>query len=163
MTVKRARRRILPRSSCCMSSSRPVTQSPLSSERSTALCSIVSCTSICMTLSCCRMSRVILRIWRAKSLPTNRNRGVSSSSAQARRASIDCISRKAPTNCTIVTAMSGMSDVVASLTLSMSFSRRLVTSPECSSFWSNICRRNRWLKMRRRMAVLWRAPALMPR
>ena len=137
-----------------MSPSRPLIQSPLSKERSTALCSIVSCTSICMTLSCSRMASVILRIWRAKSFPAKRNSGVSISRAQARRASIVCISRKAPTSCTRVTLMSGISEVVASLTLSMSFSRRLVTSPECSSFWSNIWRRNRWLKMRWRMAVL---------
>ena len=142
-TVKRARRLILPFRLCCISSSRPVTQSPLSKERNTALCSIVSCTSIWIMLSCLRMSRVIILILRPINFPTIRNSGVSNSSAHANRASIDCISRKAPTNCISVTLISGKSDVVASLTTSISFSKREVTSPECISFWSNICRRNR--------------------
>ena len=138
ITVNLARRLILPRRSCCMSSRRLVIQSPLSKERSTALCSIVSCTSIWITLSCLRMSSVIILILRPISFPTIRNIGVSSSSAHASRVSIDCISRKAPTSCISVTVISGKSDVVASLTTSISFSKREVTSPECISFWSNI-------------------------
>ena len=38
----------------------------------------------------------------------------------------------------VKTVISGKSDVVASLTTSISFSKREVTSPECISFWSNI-------------------------
>ena len=89
-----------------------------------------------------------------------KNAGVSSSSAHARRASIDSMSRKAPISWKVVTQSSGMMFDVALLTVLMSFSSLDVTSPECNSFWSNICRRSRWLKMRRRILVVCTASAL---
>ena len=160
MTVKRVRRRTLPRSCCCMFSNRSVTHCSLPKERSTALCSIPSWTCICMRLSSRRMSSVIWRNLLAISFPNAKVSGVSSSSAQANRGSNQRISRKAPMSCNVVISMEGSTPVVTLLTVSISLVRREVTSPECSSRSSKSWRWNKRLKASRRMRLVCRTPAV---
>ena len=135
MTVKRVRRKTRPISWSCILLSRPVTHCSLPNERNTALCSMPSCTCIWMVLSCWRMSSVISRKRWAKSLPKATTKGVTSSSANARRASIEYINMNAPVSCTPVTINCGSNEVVTSATVSISLESREVTSPECN--WSS--------------------------
>ena len=160
MTVNRVRRTTLPCSRCCIASSRSVTHCSEPSERSTALCSMPSCTCICMRLSSCRMSSVIWRSRRAISLPKMMASGVSNSSAHASRASNHRISMNAPHSCITVMAICGMVSVQMVLTCSMSLASRDVTSPECSSCSSNSWRRNRLLNIRSRSQLVCRTSAV---
>ena len=139
MMVNRRRRITLPRSRCCMVSRRSVTHCSEPNDRSTALCSMPSCTCIWMRLSFCRMSSVMWRNRRAISLPKTMANGVSNSNAHASRSSNQRISRKAPQSLMPVINISGRVSVVTFVTCSMSLANREDTSPECSSSPVNNC------------------------
>ena len=158
-TVKRVRRMTLPFRRRCRLSSRPVTICSLSSERSTALCSMPSCICICMRLSSSRMSSVMRRSRRAMNLAKTTTSGVSSSKAQASRASIERISRKAPSSCRAVMSICGRMLVVASPTTSMSLASRDTTSPECRLCSSNSCLENSPLNICSRRRLVCRVLA----
>ena len=131
--VKRVRRKTSCSNLFCFKSRCFVTQSWLSSERSTALNSTPSCTSIWILLSLSRISSVIFLNLCEMSLPTTIITGVIKRSAHASRASNQRIIRKAPTSWIPVTAICGIVSIVDVLMFSISLESLDVTSPECSS------------------------------